>query len=52
MIPANRAFVVRALLRTAPDAPTLAPAVKKYLADFPSRPRGWAALKARKHVKP
>jgi len=52
MISANRAFVVRALLRAAPDAPTLAPAVKQYLADFPPRPRGWAALKARKHGKP
>ena len=48
MIPANRAFVVRALLRAAPDAATLAPAVKKYLATYPPRPRGWAALKARK----
>jgi hypothetical protein len=48
LIPANRAFVVRALLRAAPEASTLAPAVKKYLAAFPARPRGWAALKARK----
>ena len=46
-IPANRAFVVRALLRAAPQAPTLAPAVQKYLKEFPSRPRGWAARKAR-----
>jgi hypothetical protein len=45
-IPANRAFVVRALLRAAPDVTTLAPAVKKYLAAFPPRPRGWAARKA------
>ena len=52
LIPANRAFVVRALLRTAPDAATLAPAVKKYLDAFPPRPRGWAALKARKRGKP
>jgi hypothetical protein len=51
-IPANRAFVVRALLRAAPDAATLAPAVRKYLATFPPRPRGWAALKARKSGKP
>ena len=51
MIPANRAFVVRALLRAAPDAGTLTPAVKKYLAAFPPRPRGWAALKARKCEK-
>ena len=52
MIPANRAFVMRALLRAAPDAQTLAPAVRKYLAAFPPRPRGWAALKVRKHGKP
>ena len=52
MIPANRAFVMRALLRAAPDAQTLAPAVRKYLAAFPPRPRGWAARKARKHGKP
>jgi len=51
-IPANRAFVVRALLRAAPDAETLAPAIRKYLAAFPPRPRGWAALKARKRGKP
>jgi len=52
MIPANRAFVVRALLRAAPDAQTLAPGVRKYLAAFPPRPRGWAALKACKRGKP
>ncbi len=52
LIPANRAFVVRALLRTAPDAKTLAPAIKKYLATFPPRPRGWAARKARPSRKP
>ena len=52
LIPANRAFVVRALLRTAPDAKTLAPAIKKYLATFPPRPRGWAAHKARPSRKP
>ncbi len=52
MIPANRAFVVRALLRAAPDAQTLAPAVRKYLAAFPPRPRGWVARKARKGGKP
>ena len=52
LIPANRAFVVRALLRTAPDAKNLAPAIKKYLAAFPPRPRGRAARKARKGGKP
>ncbi len=48
MIAANRAFVVRALLRAAPEASTLAPAVRKYLASFPPRPRGWAARNERK----
>lgn len=52
MIPANRAFVVRALLRAAPDAATLAPAVRKFLAAYPPRPRGWAALNARKRGMP
>jgi hypothetical protein len=52
MISANRAFVVRALLRAAPDPPTLAPAVGKFLGEFPPRPRGWAARKARKHGRP
>jgi hypothetical protein len=51
-IPANRAFVVRALLRAAPDAATLAPAVRKYLKAFPPRPRGWAARKIRTSRKP
>jgi len=51
MISANRAFVLRALLRAAPDSQILAPAVRKYLAEFPPRPRGWAARKARKRGK-
>ena len=52
LVPANRAFVVRALLRSAPDAKALAPAIKAYLAAFPPKPRGWAARKARKGGKP
>jgi hypothetical protein len=51
-IPANRAFVVRAMLRAAPETETLAPAVRKYLKVFPPRPRGWAARKARPSRKP
>lgn len=47
-ITANRAFVVRAILRSAPEGAALAPAVKKFLEDFPARPRGRAALKAKK----
>ncbi|MFA5263035.1 MAG: hypothetical protein WC378_04365 [Opitutaceae bacterium] len=48
-VTANRAFVVRAILRAARDGTTLASAVKKFLTDFPARPRGRAALKAKKH---
>ena len=48
-VTANRAFVVRAILRAARDGAALAPAVKKFLADFPAKPRGRAALKAKKH---
>jgi len=48
-VTANRAFVVRAMLRAARDGTALAPAVGKFLADFPAKPRGWAALKAKKH---
>ena len=51
-IPANRAFVVRAVLRAAPETETLVPAVRKYLKVFPPRPRGWAARKARPSRKP
>lgn len=46
MITANRAFVVRALLRAAPDVKSLAPMLKEHLKSFPPRPRGWAARKA------
>ena len=38
-IPATRAFVVRATLRAAPKPEILAPSVKKFLAEFPRRPR-------------
>jgi hypothetical protein len=51
-ISANQAFVVRAVLRAAPDPATLAPSVQKYLTAFPPRPRGWAAHKARTNRKP
>jgi len=44
---ATRAYVVRALLRAAPDGKTLAPAVEKFLVDFPNRPRGLAVRMAR-----
>ena len=42
---ATRAYVVRALLRAAPDGRTLAPGVKKYLADFPTKPRGLSKIR-------
>ncbi len=38
-ISANRAYVVRAVLRAAPKPEAWVAAVKKFLADFPRRPR-------------
>lgn len=40
-VTATRSYVVRATLRVMPDGVTLAPQVKKYLAENPPRPRGW-----------
>ena len=48
-ITSNRAFVVRAILRASRDVPAFTTAVKKFLEDFPARPRGRAALKAKQH---
>jgi hypothetical protein len=52
-IVATRAYVVRAVLRASPDGQTLAPAVEKFLTDFPNKPRGLSKLrleqKARAH---
>jgi hypothetical protein len=49
----TRTFVVRAILRAAPDGRTLAPDVKKFLTDFPNKPRGLSkirlARRAREH---
>ena len=42
---ATRAFVVRAILRAAPDGKTLAPGVEKFLADFPNKPRGLSKIR-------
>jgi len=42
---ATRAFVVRAVLRAAPDGKTLAPSVRKFLADFPNKPRGLSKIR-------
>jgi len=48
-ITANRAFVVRAMLRAVRDGTALAPAMQKFLTDFPAKPSGRAALKAKQH---
>ncbi len=44
-IVATRAYVVRAILRAAPNGKTLAPAVRKFLADFPNKPRGLSKIR-------
>jgi len=41
----TRAFVVRAILRAAPDGELLAPDVRKFLADFPNKPRGLSKIR-------
>lgn len=41
----TRAFVVRAILRAAPDGKTLAPDIRKFLADFPNKPRGLSKIR-------
>lgn len=42
---ANRAFVVRAVLRWSPSGAALAPSVKKFLEEFPNKPRGLSKLR-------
>ena len=44
-IVATRAYVVRAILRAAPSGRTLAPAVAKFLTDFPNKPRGLSKIR-------
>ena len=44
-IVATRSYVVRAILRAAPAGTTLAPAVKKFLQDFPNKPRGLSKIR-------
>jgi hypothetical protein len=46
----NRAYVVRASLRAAPPPAAWAPAVKKFLKDFPRRPRR-APDKPKRHAR-
>lgn len=49
VIMANRAFIVRALLRATPPGRELAPGIKGFLKEFPNKPRGLpAVLLARK----
>jgi len=50
-IVATRAYVVRAILRAAPDDRKLAPAVEKFLADFPNKPRGLSQLRLARLAK-
>jgi hypothetical protein len=48
---ANRAFVVRALVRWAPSGIALAPAVRRFLAEFPNKPRGLSKLRLERKAK-
>jgi hypothetical protein len=41
----TRAFVVRAILRAAPSGKALVPDVRKFLADFPNKPRGLSQIR-------
>jgi hypothetical protein len=50
-IVATRAFVVRAILRAAPNGKTLAPAVGKFLEDFPNKPRGLSKIRLARIAK-
>ena len=51
-IMANRAYVVRAILRAAPKPAVWVGAVNKYLEDFPRRPRTVVSKPRKKHAKP
>ena len=48
---ATRAYVVRAILRAAPDGKKLAPSVKKFLEDFPNKPRGLSKIRLERLAK-
>lgn len=48
---ATRAFVCRAILRAAPDGKALAPDVKKFLADFPNKPRGLSKIRLARRAR-
>jgi len=47
----TRAYVVRAILRAAPDGRKLAPAVEKFLEDFPNKPRGLSKIRLARRAK-
>lgn len=47
-ITANRAYIVRAIMRSAPKPDAWAPAVKKFLKDFPRRARTVTASKPKR----
>ena len=48
---ANRAFVIRAVLRWSPSGAALAPAVRKFLKEFPNKPRGLSKLRLARKAK-
>jgi hypothetical protein len=48
---ATRAYVVRAILRAAPNAKMLAPAMAKFLEDFPNKPRGLSKIRLARLAK-
>lgn len=48
---ATRAFVVRAVLRWSPSGAALAPSVKKFIEEFPNKPRGLSKLRLARGAK-
>ncbi len=48
---ANRAFVVRAVLRWSPGGAALAPVIRKFLEEFPNKPRGLSKLRLARKAK-
>jgi hypothetical protein len=47
----TRAYVVRAILRAAPDGKKLASSVKKFLEEFPNKPRGLSKIRLERLAK-
>lgn len=48
---ANRAFVLRAVLRWSPGGAALAPAMAKFIEQFPNKPRGLSKLRLERKAK-